>query len=146
MSQTWHRADLSGRSIWVMISHRGHRSLAVKWGSLHASAARSTLGASIMASSLGFNIFTVLFLSGTFLAALVAGLGGFAFGIVAAAVWLYILRPLQTATLIMFLGLVVQGYSVWKLRHALRWQRLAPFLGGAVFGVPLGVLMLARAD
>ena len=39
-----------------------------------------------MDSSLGLNIFTVLFLSGTFLAALVAGLGGFAFGIVAAAV------------------------------------------------------------
>jgi hypothetical protein len=31
-------------------------------------------------------IFTVLFLGGTFLAALVAGLGGFAFGIIAAAV------------------------------------------------------------
>ena len=53
-----------------------------------------------MDSSLGLNIFTLLFLSGTFLAAMVAGLGGFAFGIVAAAVWLYILTPLQTATLI----------------------------------------------
>jgi hypothetical protein len=83
-----------------------------------------------MDSSLGLNIFTVLFLSGTFLAALVAGLGGFAFGIVAAAVWLYILTPLQTATLIMCLGLVVQGYSVWKLRHALSWRRLAPLLVG----------------
>ena len=41
-----------------------------------------------MDSSLGLNIFTLLFLTGTFLAALVAGLGGFAFGIVAAAVWL----------------------------------------------------------
>jgi hypothetical protein len=39
-------------------------------------------------------------------------LGGFTFGIVAAAVWLYILTPLQTATLIMGLGLVVEGYSV----------------------------------
>ena len=79
-----------------------------------------------MDSSFGLNIFTVLFLGGTFLAALVAGLGGFAFGIIAAAVWLYILPPMQTATLIMCLGLVVQGYSVWKLRHALHWQRLAP--------------------
>jgi uncharacterized membrane protein YfcA len=99
-----------------------------------------------MDSSLGLNIFTVLFLSGTFLAALVAGLGGFAFGIVAAAVWLYILTPLQTATLIMCLGLVVQGYSVWKLRHALHWQRLAPLIVGAALGVPLGVFTLAHAD
>ena len=38
-----------------------------------------------MDSGLGFNIFTIVFLTGTFLAALVTGLGGFAFGIVAAA-------------------------------------------------------------
>ena len=99
-----------------------------------------------MESGLELSIFTILFLGGTFLAALIAGLGGFAFGIVAAAVWLYILTPLQTAPLIMGLGLVVQGYSVWKLRHALRWRRLAPFILGAVFGVALGVLILAKAD
>jgi uncharacterized membrane protein YfcA len=82
----------------------------------------------------------------TFLAALVAGLGGFAFGIVAAAVWLYILTPLQTATLIMGLGLVVQGYSVWKLRHALHWRRLTPILVGTALGVPLGVFTLSHAE
>src|SRR5215470_2882100 len=129
-----------------MISHRGHRSLPVKWGSLHASAARSSLGASIMDSSLGLNLFTLLFLIGMFLAALVAGLGGFAFGIVAAAVWLYILTPLQTATLIVGLGLVVQGYSVWKLRHALDGRRLVPLIIGAALGVPIGVSILGRAD
>jgi uncharacterized membrane protein YfcA len=96
--------------------------------------------------SLGLNTFTILFLGGTFFAALVAGLGGFAFGIVAAGIWLYILTPLQTATLIMGLGLVVQGYSVWKLRDALSWSRLAPLLIGSVFGVPLGVFALAHAD
>jgi hypothetical protein len=98
-----------------------------------------------MDSSLGLNIFTLLFLSGTFVAALVAGLGGFAFGIIAAAVWLYILTPVQTAALIVSLGLVVQGYSVWKLRGALQWRRLVPFVIGAAVGVPLGVLILAHA-
>src|SRR5262249_13925862 len=41
-----------------------------------------------------------------------------------------------------------QGISVWKLRHALRWSRLWPFLVGAAFGVPLGVSILgwARPD
>jgi uncharacterized protein len=97
-------------------------------------------------ASLGLTTFTILFLAGTFFAALVAGLGGFAFGIVAAAIWLYILTPLQTATLIMGLGLVVQGYSVWTLRHALRWSRLAPLLIGTAFGVPIGVFALAHAD
>jgi uncharacterized membrane protein YfcA len=99
-----------------------------------------------MDASLGLNNFTILFLGGTFFAALVAGLGGFAFGVVAAGIWLYILTPLQTATLIMGLGLVVQGYSVWKLRDALSWSRLVPLLIGTAFGVPLGVFALRHAD
>ena len=89
-----------------------------------------------------------IYLTATFAAALVTGVAGFAFGLVAAAVWLHILTPMQTATLIIAFGLVVQGISVWKLRHALRWNQLWPFLLGAAFGVPLGVTMLgwARSD
>ena len=83
-----------------------------------------------------------IFLTATFAAALITGLVGFAFGLVAAAAWLHILSPLQTATLIIAFGLVVQGYSVWKQRQALRWQRLWPFLVGAALGVPLGVAVL----
>jgi uncharacterized membrane protein YfcA len=96
-----------------------------------------------MDPNLGFNPFTFLFLGGTFLAALVASTSGFAFGIVAAAIWLYILNPLQTATLIIVLGFVVQGYAVWKLRHALNWRRLAPLLAGAALGVPIGVFTVS---
>ena len=87
-----------------------------------------------------------LFLAATFAAALVAGLAGFAFGLVAAAVWLHVLTPLQTASLIIAFGLIVQGVAVWKLRHALAWTRLWPFLLGAALGVPLGVWVLALAD
>jgi uncharacterized membrane protein YfcA len=87
-----------------------------------------------------------LFLAATFAAALVAGLAGFAFGLVAAAVWLHILTPLQTASLIIAFGLIVQGYSVWKLRAALNWQRLWPFLLGAALGVPIGVGILEWAN
>src|SRR5262249_21331132 len=88
------------------------------------------------------------YLTATFAAALVTGVAGFAFGLVAAGVWLHILTPMQTATLIIAFGLVVQGISVWKLRHALRWSRVWPFLLGAAFGVPLGVAILgwARPD
>jgi len=83
-----------------------------------------------------------IYLTATFAAALVTGVAGFAFGLIAAAIWLHILTPMQTATLIIAFGLVVQGISVWKLRHALRWSRLWPFLLGAAFGVPLGVAIL----
>jgi len=87
----------------------------------------------------------IIFLAATFTAALITGIAGFAFGLVAAAVWLYILTPLQTATLIIGFGLVAQGVSVWKLRRALQWARLWPFLVGAAFGVPVGIVTLKLA-
>ena len=94
----------------------------------------------------GFPLELPLFLVATFAGALVAGLSGFAFGLVAASIWLYILDPLQTATLIIAYGLIVQGYSVWKLRHALDWQKLWPFVAGAALGVPVGVSILTWAN
>jgi uncharacterized membrane protein YfcA len=99
-----------------------------------------------MDSGVDHIIFYAIFLASTFAAALVAGLAGFAFGIVAAAVWLYILPPIQVATLIVVFGLLVQGYAVWKLRGALDWKRLWPFVVGALFGVPIGVAILATVN
>jgi uncharacterized membrane protein YfcA len=87
-----------------------------------------------------------LFLFATFAGAFVAGLSGFAFGLVAASIWLYILSPLQSASLIIAFGLLVQGYSVWKLRRTLDWRRLWPFVAGAVLGVPVGVALLTSLD
>jgi uncharacterized protein len=87
-----------------------------------------------------------IFLLATFAGAVVAGLSGFAFGLVAASIWLYILSPLQSATLIIAFGLIVQGYSVWKLRHALDWKKLWPFIIGAAIGVPAGVAVLTWAN
>jgi uncharacterized membrane protein YfcA len=87
-----------------------------------------------------------IFLVATFAGALVAGLSGFAFGLVAASIWLYILTPLQSATLIVAFGLLVQGYSVWTLRQSLDWRRLWPFVAGAALGVPAGVALLNWLD
>ena len=87
-----------------------------------------------------------IFLVATFAGALVAGLSGFAFGLVVSSIWLYILTPLQTATLIIVFGLIVQGYSVWKLRRSLDWKRLWPFVAGAALGVPVGVSILTWAN
>jgi uncharacterized membrane protein YfcA len=94
----------------------------------------------------GFPLELPIFLLATFAGALVAGLSGFAFGLVAASIWLYILSPLQSATLIVAFGLIVQGYSVWKLRHALDWKKLWPFIAGAAVGVPVGVTVLTWSN
>jgi uncharacterized membrane protein YfcA len=87
-----------------------------------------------------------VFLAASFSSAIVAGLSGFAFGLIATSVWLYVLSPLQSATLIVVFGLIVQGYSVWKLQHAIEWKKLWPFVIGGAFGVPLGVAVLNWAD
>jgi len=83
-----------------------------------------------------------IFVTATFLAAFVTGISGFAFGLIAAGIWLHVITPVQTAVLIVAFGLLAQGTSVWKLRHALNWSRLWPFLLGGALGVPLGVGIL----
>src|SRR3982074_3782476 len=104
----------------------------------HPSAARSHVGRA-MDDAL-FNL--ALFLIATFAAALVAGLAGFAFGIVAAGIWLHAITPVETASLIVGFGLIVQGLAVWKLRNALDWRKLWAFVAGGALGVPLGVAIL----
>ena len=88
----------------------------------------------------------ILFLAATFAASFVAGLAGFAFGIVAAGAWLHFLSPAQTAALIVAFGLIVQGWAVWKLRRAIKPARLLPFLIGGAIGVPIGGVILRWAS
>jgi uncharacterized protein len=94
----------------------------------------------------GITLELPLFLFATFAGAFIAGLSGFAFGLVAASLWLYILMPSQSAALITAFGLLVQGYSVWKLRRALDWRKLWPLVAGAALGVPAGVTLLTWSD
>jgi uncharacterized membrane protein YfcA len=82
----------------------------------------------------------------TFAGAFVAGVSGFAFGLIAASLWLYVMSPIETAMLVIGFGLVVQAYSVWKLRRALDWRALVPFVVGAALGVPPGVFALTVAN
>ena len=87
-----------------------------------------------------------VFLVGTFTAACVTGIAGFAFGLIAAAIWLHALTPLQSTSLIVAYALIVQGYAVWKLRGSLNYRRLLPFLLGSALGIPVGVALLQWAS
>ncbi|MBI1205380.1 MAG: TSUP family transporter [Rhodopseudomonas sp.] len=90
--------------------------------------------------------FLALFLISTFVGGIVTGLAGFAMGLVVSGVWLHIITPQQTAGLIVGYGLLVQSYSIWKLRHALNWRAIAPFVAGGTIGVPIGAMLLAYID
>lgn len=87
-----------------------------------------------------------LFLLTIFFGGLVSGFAGFALGLVVSPVWLHLFSPLQTATLIVGCGLCMQTYGTWKLRHALSWRDLWPFIIGGAIGVPIGALLLTRID
>jgi uncharacterized membrane protein YfcA len=86
------------------------------------------------------------YLLATFLGGLTTGVAGFAMGLVVSGIWLHIITPVQTATLIVLYTLLTQSYSILKLRHALDWQRLAPFVIGSAAGAPAGVALLTRVD
>jgi uncharacterized membrane protein YfcA len=87
-----------------------------------------------------------LYVAATFLGGFTSGLTGFAAGLVVSGVWLHVLTPLQTAVLIAAYGVVNQAYGIWKVRHALRWRRILPFVVGGALGVPLGAYVLAYID
>jgi uncharacterized membrane protein YfcA len=90
-----------------------------------------------------------IFLIGAFAAAFVTGLAGFAFAMVATAIWLHALTPIQATALIAAYALLVQGYAVWKLRHALNVRRLIPFIVGLpalIAGTWLGWKLYGRLD
>ena len=94
-------------------------------------------------TSFGFSTDLGLYLSGAFIGGVTSGLAGFALSLVLSGVWLHILPPIQAVTLIVGYGVLMYGYSIWKLRHALSWRKVAPFIVGGVGGVPIGVMLLA---
>lgn len=84
----------------------------------------------------------LVFLAGAFVGAFVAGLAGFALGLVAAAIWLHVLPPAETVTLVVAYALLVQGYAVWRLRRSVVVARVVPFVIGSAVGIPGGIFVL----
>jgi uncharacterized protein len=87
-----------------------------------------------------------LFLFAAFIGGFASGLAGFAMGFIVSGIWLHIITPIQTTTLVVGYGLCTQGYGVWKLRHAVRWRMIAPFIVAGTLGVPIGTLLLTYID
>jgi uncharacterized membrane protein YfcA len=88
----------------------------------------------------------LLFIVATFVGALVTGVAGFAFGLIASAIWLHAITPAQSAALIAAFAIVIQGSTLWKIRHAVKFSRLIPLLVGGALGVPLGAYVLRWAS
>jgi len=87
-----------------------------------------------------------LFLVAAFLGGLISGLSGFAMGLVVSGVWLHIISPEQNALLIVLCGLVTQGSGIWRVRQAVNWRRVMPFIVGSAAGIPIGTAFLTTLD
>lgn len=84
--------------------------------------------------------------AGALLGGFATGAAGFAYGVVASAIWLHALAPLHVTFLIVAGGLTLQLGTIWPLRHTLDLRRMWPTLAAVIAGVPLGVLVLIRLE
>lgn len=87
-----------------------------------------------------------LFLAATYFGGLTSGLSGFAMGLVVSGVWLHLVSPQQNALLIVLCGLVTQGSGIWRVRHAINWWTIAPYIIGGAVGIPVGTALVTTVD
>jgi uncharacterized membrane protein YfcA len=83
---------------------------------------------------------------GAVVAGFVQGLSGFAFGMVAMSIWAWTVEPRLAAVLAVFGALTGQVIAAVTMRRGFDWRRLAPFIGGGLLGLPLGLWLLPRLD
>lgn len=111
-------------------------------GSLVAPGALWAAGAT---SSLFDSRGAVLFVA-VFLGSLVVGAAGFGSAAVAGALMLFVLVPVSAVPILNSASLTTQIISVGQLWRSLQWRGCLWLILGGLVGMPLGVLILQRAD
>ncbi len=87
-----------------------------------------------------------LIVASMFAGALVAGLAGFAFSAVAAALVMHWVAPITVVPLLLACSITTQLFSIANLRRTMQWRSCAPFLIGGLLGIPLGAALLRGLD
>ena len=83
---------------------------------------------------------------GAAVAGLVQGISGFAFAMVAMAIWVWGVDPKLAAVMAVFGGLTGQIISAIRVRRGWHVALLWPFLLGSAIGIPIGTLLLPLLD
>lgn len=89
---------------------------------------------------------TALLVVGAMVAGFVQGLSGFAFGMVASAIWAWWLPPQQVAAMAVTGAFSGQLIAALSARRPLHLPQLWPLLAGGVLGLPLGVWLLPQME
>jgi len=83
---------------------------------------------------------------GAAVAGLVQGISGFAFAMVAMAIWVWGVDPALAAVMAVFGGLTGQVISVIRVRRGWHLELLWPFVLGSAIGIPIGTWLLPMLD
>lgn len=89
---------------------------------------------------------TALFLLVAAFGAFVQGASGFAFALIASALWAWLIEPQVLAPTVLMTSLLGQLSSLARVGGRARVGHAGPFLLGGVFGTPLGVMLLPLFD
>jgi len=81
--------------------------------------------------------------TGCFVAAVCAGVAGFAFVLVAAGILLHVMPPSLTAPVLVIGSLIVQSIGTRAVWHDIAWPRLRLYVATSTLGVPFGLWLLA---
>ena len=83
---------------------------------------------------------------GAAVAGLVQGISGFAFAMVAMAIWVWGVDPALAAVMAVFGGVTGQIISAIRVRRGLHFALLWPFVVGSAIGIPIGTRLLPYLD
>ncbi len=83
---------------------------------------------------------------GAALAGFAQGLSGFAFSMLAMAVWAWTVEPRLAAATAVFGAMIGQFIAVATIRGAFEKELLLPLFAGALVGIPIGVAILPYLD
>jgi len=83
---------------------------------------------------------------GAAVAGLVQGISGFAFAMVAMAIWVWGVDPRLAAVMAVFGGLTGQIISAIRVRRGFHLSLLWPFVVGSAIGIPIGTWLLPLLD
>ncbi|MCK4983809.1 MAG: sulfite exporter TauE/SafE family protein [Victivallaceae bacterium] len=87
-----------------------------------------------------------IFLLILLIAGLVQGTSGFGFGLVAVTFLSFVMNIKDASVSLVLVSLSINVFIFWKLRRSFRFERVMPLLISSLAGVPLGVLILIKAD
>ena len=87
-----------------------------------------------------------ILLAGALAGGFVSGLAGFGTALMALGIWLYILPPAVAVPLVLICSVCSQISTLPSMWRLLDFRLALPFVAGGLIGMPIGALLVERAD